>query len=91
MGDTGGRPPVSSRLRKDVFGKRTTPMPRLALYALVVCVLAVVAAVVSFVQGSWAIGVVWVLLTGLSSNMTWYYVRRGRAEKAARAAGSVTG
>ncbi|GGM86527.1 hypothetical protein GCM10011578_001700 [Streptomyces fuscichromogenes] len=66
-------------------------MPRLALYALVVCVLAVVAAVVSFVQGSWAIGVVWVLLTGLSSNMTWYYVRRGRAEKAARAAGSVTG
>ncbi|MFJ9561510.1 hypothetical protein ACIRQQ_15910 [Streptomyces fuscichromogenes] len=69
-------------------------MPRLALYALVVCVLAVVAAVVSFVQGSWAIGVVWVLLTGLSSNMTWYYVRRGRAEKAARAAqsaGSVAG
>ncbi|MER5790154.1 hypothetical protein [Streptomyces sp. NPDC001980] len=60
-------------------------MPRLAVYALVVCVLAVAAAVVSFVQGSWAIGVVWVLLTGLSSNMTWYYVRRGRQEK------SVTG
>ncbi|MFD8812027.1 hypothetical protein ACFV23_11210 [Streptomyces sp. NPDC059627] len=60
-------------------------MPRLALYALIVCVLAVVAAVVSFVQGSWLIGVVWVLLTGLSSNMTWYYVRRGRAGK------SVTG
>lgn len=60
-------------------------MPRLALYALIVCVLAVVAAVVSFIQGSWLIGVVWVLLTGLSSNMTWYYVRRGRAGK------SVTG
>ncbi|MER6219306.1 hypothetical protein ACWDFR_32805 [Streptomyces sp. 900105755] len=60
-------------------------MPRLALYALIVCVLALVAAVVSFVQGSWPIGVVWVLLTGLSSNMTWYYVRRGRQEK------SVTG
>ncbi|MFD4601692.1 hypothetical protein ACFWPQ_27095 [Streptomyces sp. NPDC058464] len=60
-------------------------MPRLALYALIVCVLAVAAAVVSFVQGSWPIGVVWVLLTGLSSNMTWYYVRRGRQEK------SVTG
>ncbi|MGY5014046.1 hypothetical protein ACWCY6_39180 [Streptomyces sp. 900105755] len=60
-------------------------MPRLALYALIVCVLALVAAVVSFVQGSWPIGVVWVLLTGLSSNMTWYYVRRGRREK------SVTG
>ena len=28
-------------------------MPRLALYALVVCVLAVAAAVVSFVKGSW--------------------------------------
>ncbi|MER6540474.1 hypothetical protein ABT215_43350 [Streptomyces sp900105755] len=60
-------------------------MPRLALYALIVCVLAAVAAVVSFVQGSWLIGVVWVLLTGLSSNMTWYYLRRGRQEK------SVTG
>ncbi len=54
-------------------------MPRLALYALVVCLLAVAAAVVSFVQGSVLIGVVWVLLAGLSSNMTWYYVKRGRA------------
>ncbi|MEU5592376.1 hypothetical protein [Streptomyces sp. NPDC020298] len=54
-------------------------MPRLALYALVVCLLAVAAAVVSFVQGSWLVGVVWVLLAGLSSNMTWYYLRRGRA------------
>ncbi|MEU3985701.1 hypothetical protein AB0F77_37525 [Streptomyces sp. NPDC026672] len=53
-------------------------MPRLALYSLAVCVLAVVAAVVSFVQGSW-LGIVWVLLAGLSSNMCWYYVKRGRA------------
>ncbi|MFF4757341.1 hypothetical protein [Streptomyces sp. NPDC001292] len=53
------------------------PARRLALYALIVCVLAVAAAVVSFVQGSW-LGVVWVLLAGLSSNMTWYYARRGR-------------
>ncbi|MFF5972398.1 hypothetical protein ACFY7C_12870 [Streptomyces sp. NPDC012769] len=52
-------------------------MPRLALYALAVCALAVVAAVVSFVQGSW-LGVVWVLFAGLSSNMAWYYVKRGR-------------
>ncbi|MGY0066929.1 hypothetical protein ACWZEH_08860 [Streptomyces sp. QTS137] len=63
-------------------------MPRLALYALTVCLLAVAAAVVSFVQGSW-LGVVWILLVGLSSNMTWYYVRRGKiereAERAARA------
>ena len=63
-------------------------MPRLALYALVVCVLAVVAAVVSFVQGSF-LGVVWVLLAGLSSNMTWYYVKRDKGRKAAGA--DVTG
>ncbi|MBT3161725.1 hypothetical protein HTV80_01170 [Streptomyces sp. Vc74B-19] len=52
-------------------------MPRLAVYALVVCLLAVAAAVVSFVEGSVLIGIVWVLLAGLSSNMTWYYVKRG--------------
>ncbi|MEV5176138.1 hypothetical protein AB0L10_34770 [Streptomyces flaveolus] len=53
-------------------------MPRIALYTLIVCLLAVAAAVVSFVQGSW-LGIVWVLLAGLSSNMTWYYAKRGRA------------
>ncbi|GGW20937.1 hypothetical protein [Streptomyces capoamus] len=53
-------------------------MPRIALCTLIVCLLAVAAAVVSFVQGSW-LGIVWVLLAGLSSNMTWYYVKRGRA------------
>lgn len=61
-------------------------MPRLAYYTLVVCVLSVAAAVVSFVQGSW-LGIVWVLLAGLSSNMTWYYVKRGRDARR----GSVTG
>ncbi len=60
-------------------------MPRLALYALVVCALAVAAAVVSFVQGNF-LGVIWVLLAGLSSNMAWYYIRRAKAEKAAAAA-----
>ncbi|MGW2765898.1 hypothetical protein [Streptomyces sp. NPDC001275] len=55
----------------------SSPARRLALYALIVCVLAVAAAVVSFIQGSW-LGVVWILLAGLSSNMTWYYARRGR-------------
>ncbi|MCX4968967.1 hypothetical protein ACIGJO_02255 [Streptomyces sp. NPDC079020] len=60
-------------------------MPRLALYAFVVCVLAVVAAVVSFVQGGVWIGVLWVLVAGLSSNMTWFYVRKHRmAADAAR-------
>jgi len=58
-------------------------MPRIALYPLIVCVLAVAAAVVSFAQGSW-LGIVWVLLAGLSSNMTWYYVKRGRAAAAAQ-------
>ncbi|QOV38763.1 hypothetical protein IM697_10510 [Streptomyces ferrugineus] len=52
-------------------------MPRLGVYALIVCVLAVAAAVVSFARGSW-LGIVWVLLAGLSSNMTWYYVKRAR-------------
>ena len=79
MGDTGGchRCPPTDRSESD------SPMPRLALYALVVCVLAIAAAVISFVQGSWLMGVVWVLLTGLSSNMTWYYARRGRDGKPA--------
>ncbi|WP_432074043.1 hypothetical protein [Streptomyces wuyuanensis] len=53
-------------------------MPRLAVYALIICVLAVAAAVVSFVEGSW-LGIVWVLLAGVSSNMAIYYIRRGKA------------
>ncbi|WP_217240668.1 hypothetical protein [Streptomyces sp. AC555_RSS877] len=55
-------------------------MPRLALYALAVCVLAVAAAVVSFAQGSF-LGIVWVLMAGLSSNMCWYYVKRAQVRK----------
>ncbi|MFF9766332.1 hypothetical protein ACF1GT_06925 [Streptomyces sp. NPDC014636] len=61
-------------------------MPRIALYTLAVCVLAVAAAVVSFAKGSW-LGIVWVLLAGLSSNMTWYYVKRAKVTRS----GSVTG
>ncbi|MER6060070.1 hypothetical protein ABT167_02520 [Streptomyces sp. NPDC001792] len=73
--------------RSSVPRKEPTPMPlppaptrtrRLAFYTLVVCVLSVAAAVVSFAQGSW-LGIVWVLLAGLTSNMTWYYIRRGRS------------
>ncbi|MDX3381084.1 hypothetical protein ACSCBZ_36450 [Streptomyces niveiscabiei] len=72
MGDTGRRrTPVSP-------DQEPMAMPRLALYALVVCLLAVAAAVVSFVQGSF-LGVVWVLIAGVSSNMTWYYWRRAKA------------
>jgi hypothetical protein len=55
-------------------------MPRPSSYTLVVCVLCVAAAVVSFVQGSW-LGIVWVLLAGLSSNMTWYYVKRAKGAR----------
>jgi len=55
-------------------------MPRLALYALVVCVLAVAAAVVSFARGN-LLGIVWVLLAGLSSNMCWYYLKREKDRK----------
>ena len=57
-------------------------MPRLAVFALVVCALAVAAAVVSFAQGS-LLGIAWVLMAGVSSNMAWYYVRRMRAERSA--------
>jgi membrane protein implicated in regulation of membrane protease activity len=55
-------------------------MPRLGVYTLIVCVLAVAAAVVAFAQGS-LLGIVWVLLAGLSSNMTWYYVKRAKGER----------
>jgi Na+-translocating ferredoxin:NAD+ oxidoreductase RnfD subunit len=60
-------------------------MPRLALYSIVVCVLAVAAAVVSFVEGS-LLGIVWVLLAGLSSNMAWFYLRKHKAESRTEAA-----
>jgi hypothetical protein len=57
-------------------------MPRLALYALVMCLLAVAAAAVSFAKGSW-LGIVWVLLAGVTSNMWWYYRRKAKADAAA--------
>ncbi|WP_344291117.1 hypothetical protein [Streptomyces synnematoformans] len=53
---------------------------QLAVFTAVVCVLSVAAAVVSFAKGYW-VGVIWVLLAGLSSNMTWFYVRRSRAAR----------
>ncbi|MFZ3570890.1 hypothetical protein ACOKM5_28600 [Streptomyces sp. BH097] len=60
-------------------------MPRIALFSLVVCALAVVAAVVSFAEGSF-LGIVWVLIAGVTSNMSWFYLRRAKAEKQASAA-----
>ncbi|WP_280889261.1 hypothetical protein [Streptomyces sp. LBL] len=79
MGDTGPHRLVSPGIR--VPRQENPRMPRLALYALVVCVLAVAAAVVSFMQGN-LLGIVWVLLAGLSSNMCWYYVKREKVRKA---------
>jgi hypothetical protein len=54
-------------------------MPRfgIAVFAAFVCLLTAAAAVVSFAQGSW-LGIVWVLLAGLSSNMAWYYYKRAK-------------
>ncbi len=57
-------------------------MPRNALMASIVFVLAVTAAVVSFVQANW-FGVVWVLLAGVASNIAWFYIRRERLAQAA--------
>jgi hypothetical protein len=58
-------------------------MPRLAVFALVVCALAVAAAVVSFMQGNW-LGILWIMMAGVSSNMAWFYLRKAKAERAAR-------
>lgn len=41
-------------------------MPRNALFASIICVLALVAAVVSLVQGRW-LGLIWILMAWLSS------------------------
>ncbi|AUG76933.1 hypothetical protein CFP65_2075 [Kitasatospora sp. MMS16-BH015] len=57
-------------------------MPRNALMASIIFVLALTAAVVSFVEGNW-FGVVWVLLAGVASNIAWFYLRRERQERAA--------
>lgn len=50
----------------------------IALAATLLCLLAATAAVISFANGS-LLGIVWVLLAGLTSNMAWYYGRRARA------------
>ncbi|MGY5134090.1 hypothetical protein ACWGJW_17060 [Streptomyces nigrescens] len=60
------------------------PARRLALMALVVCVLSVAAAVVALVEGSF-FGVVWILLAGISSNMAWFYVRKAKVQRAGAA------
>lgn len=65
-------------------------MPRLAHFALIMCLLAVAAAVVSFANGSW-LGIVWVLLAGITSNMWWYYRRKARFDAQAAAGAGADG
>ncbi|MFJ7899081.1 hypothetical protein ACIQ6V_00905 [Streptomyces sp. NPDC096198] len=62
------------------------PARRLAYYALAVCLLSIAAAVVSFVRGNW-LGVVWVLLAAVSSNMAWFSLRRSRGRDGDRVTG----
>ena len=52
-------------------------MPRFALLAFTLAALALVAAVVSVLAGFW-LGLGWVLLAGLSSNIGWVPWRRSR-------------
>lgn len=70
------------RLENTRMPALTPRSPRgFAVYATVLCALAAAAAVVSFMKGSW-LGIVWVLLAGLTSNMAWYYGRRARGGRA---------
>jgi hypothetical protein len=53
-------------------------MPRFALLAFVLAALAMAAAVVSVLAGFW-IGLAWVLLAGIASNIGWVQLRRARS------------
>ncbi|MEV7603140.1 hypothetical protein AB0O91_37800 [Kitasatospora sp. NPDC089797] len=59
-------------------------MPRTSLFALLVVVLALVAAVVSMVEGFW-IGLIWLPLAGVASNVLWMNRRRAKLAEAAAA------
>ncbi|MEV7022176.1 hypothetical protein [Kitasatospora sp. NPDC093558] len=58
-------------------------MPRTSVFALIVVVLALAAAVVSLTQGFW-LGLIWIPLAGVASNVLWMNRRRAKlAEQAA--------
>ncbi|NJQ15873.1 hypothetical protein [Streptomyces bohaiensis] len=65
---------------------RITPAAarRLAVQAVIVCVIALAAAVISFalMRNIW-LGVIWTLLAGVASNLAWYYRRAAAAPRAA--------
>lgn len=42
------------------------------------CGLALAATVLAFVNGSWIMGVLWLLITGFTSNLAWFQFRRAR-------------
>ncbi|MBD0688764.1 hypothetical protein [Streptomyces sp. CBMA123] len=60
-------------------------MPRTSLFALLVVVLALVAAVVSMIEGFW-IGLIWLPLAGVASNVLWLNRRKAKLAEAAAAA-----
>ncbi|RKT18251.1 hypothetical protein BX285_2671 [Streptomyces sp. 1114.5] len=60
-------------------------MPRTSLLALIVVVLALAAAVFSLVQGFW-LGLIWLPLAGVASNVLWLNRRRAKIAEAAAAA-----
>ncbi|MFB7123742.1 hypothetical protein DR950_16875 [Kitasatospora xanthocidica] len=60
-------------------------MPRTSRFALAAVVLALVALVVSLVQGFW-LGLIWLPLAGVASNVLWMDRRRARIAAATAAA-----
>ncbi|MFD5463150.1 hypothetical protein ACFWIQ_10045 [Kitasatospora sp. NPDC127059] len=60
-------------------------MPRTSLFALLVVVLALAAAVVSMIEGFW-IGLIWLPLAGVASNVLWMNRRKAKIAEAAAAA-----
>ncbi|MBV6696093.1 hypothetical protein [Kitasatospora aureofaciens] len=62
-------------------------MPRTSLFALIVVVLALTAAVVSLTQGYW-LGLIWIPMAGVASNVLW--MNRRRAKLASQATDQAT-
>ncbi|GAA2837471.1 hypothetical protein RMN57_12400 [Kitasatospora sp. CM 4170] len=57
-------------------------MPRTSLFAAIVVVLALAAAVISVVKDNYW-GLIWLPLAGIASNVVWMNLRRAKLAKAA--------
>ncbi|MBV2153731.1 hypothetical protein [Kitasatospora sp. SUK 42] len=57
-------------------------MPRTSLFALIVVVLALAAAVVSMIEGFW-LGLIWLPMAGVASNVLWMNRRKAKLAEAA--------